>query len=204
MWSFDAPDSPADGGARRSRRSVLRSAAIGATLALSGCTEEIGSEFPPEAHQPISELLPDLPVEERTNVWEERITTAVALEIDGLDAFAGAFDEFNIDVEAVDRVNDVVVIGYINTDRYAEGNVHDVATLAGGYAALLDAGYDAEALGITILDDAPASYGTATVETRWAEAFNAGELTAAEYGELVETTIESRRRSPDVEVDPEE
>ncbi|WP_226041379.1 hypothetical protein [Natrinema sp. DC36] len=56
----------------------------------------------------------------------------------------------------------------------------------------------------TILDDAPAFYGSATIETVRAAEYNAGELTAAEYGELVVSTIESRRYEPAVGVSAEE
>ncbi|MFD1564676.1 hypothetical protein ACFR99_14130 [Haloarchaeobius amylolyticus] len=42
-----------------------------------------------------------------------------------------------------------------------------------------------------------------TIETTHAEAYNTGELSAAEYGELVVSTIESQRYEPDVDVSPE-
>ncbi|WP_436343528.1 twin-arginine translocation signal domain-containing protein [Natronorubrum sp. FCH18a] len=186
------------------RRRFLQASAVAATVGLAGCIEEMGTEFPPNEEWPVSERVPDLPVRERADVLEERIPELASAEIDDPEKLASTLEEYDLVVESIERERDVLTIEYVNTDRHDEGNLHDVALIAGGYAALVDAGYDAVALGATILDDAPASYGSATVETAWTTAYNSGELTAAEYGELVVGTIESQRYDPEVEVEPEE
>lgn len=186
------------------RRRLLQAGAVATAVGLAGCIEEMGTEFPPNEKWPVSERVPDLPIEERSDVLEERIAELSDAEIGDPEELASALGEYDMDVESVERVRDVLTIEFVNTDRDDEGNLHDVALLAGGYAALVDAGYDAAALGATILDDAPESYGSASVETPWATAYNDGERTAAEYGELVVGTIESQRYEPEVAVDPEE
>ncbi|MFC6769677.1 hypothetical protein [Natrinema soli] len=186
------------------RRRFLQGGAVVAAVGLAGCIEEMGTEFPQNTEWPVSEHVPGLPVEERSAILEERIPELASAEIADPDGLASTLEEYEMTVESVERDRDVLTLEYVNTDRDDEGNIHDVALLAGGYAALIDAGYDAVALDATILDDAPASYGSATVETPHAEEYNAGVLTAAEYGELVVSTIESRRYEPAVDVAPEE
>ncbi|QCS42959.1 hypothetical protein [Natrinema versiforme] len=186
------------------RRRFLQAGSVAAAVGLAGCIEEMGTEFPQNTEWPVSEYVPDLPVEERSAIHEDRIPELAAADIADPEGLASTLEEYEMTVESVERDRDVLTLEYVNTDRSDEGNVHDVALIAGGYAALLDAGYDAVALGATILDDAPASYGSATVETTHAAEYNAGELTAAEYGELVVSTIESQRYEPEVDVSPEE
>ncbi|WP_226481900.1 hypothetical protein [Natrinema amylolyticum] len=189
---------------RPTRRRFLQAGAVAAIASLAGCIEEMGTEFPQNTEWPVSEYVPDLPVEERSAILEERIPELASADITDLEGLASTLEEYDMVVESVERERDVLTLEYVNTDRYDEGNVHDVALIAGGYASLVETGYDAVALGATILDDAPASYGSATVETPHAEEYNAGELTAAEYGELVVSTIESQRYEPGVDVSPDE
>lgn len=186
-----------------SRRRLLQVGAVGGLGLSSGCTADIGEEFPPNRKWPTAELTPSLPIEERTDVLAERIEAMADAEITDEDAFAAAFDGYELAVESVERERDVLTIEYVSTERRDEGTLHHVALVAGGYAALIGSGYDAEALEITVLDGAPASFGSATVETPWADRYNAEELTAAEYGELVASTIESSRYSSEVEVSPD-
>lgn len=187
-----------------SRRRLLQAGGLTGLVALSGCTEDVGEEFPPNTKWPTAELTPELPVEEQTDVLEERIETMADASITDEDEFAAAFDEYALEVEAVEREQDVLTIEYINTELYAEGNLHDIAPIAGAFAALLDNGYDAFALGITILDAAPASFGSVSIDGDWAVAYADGDLSAAEYGELVMTTVESKRHPPEVGVSPRE
>lgn len=197
-------NAPETGGRTRTRRRFLRVGAVAATAALAGCIEEMGTEFPPNEKWPTAEYVPSLPVAERKAILEERIPELASADIVGPEGLAATLEEYDVAVESIERERDVLTLEYVNTDRHDEGNVHDVARIAGGYAALIDAGYDTVALGATILGDAPASYGSVTVETSYAEAYNADELTAAEYGELVVSTIESQRSEPGVGVSPEE
>nr|WP_277410193.1 twin-arginine translocation signal domain-containing protein [Natrinema longum] len=187
-----------------SRRQFLQAGSLAGAVALAGCIEEMGTEFPENEEWPVSEYVPALPVEERRSILEERIPELAATDVTDPEGLASTLEEYEMAVESVERERDVLTLEYVNTDRHDEGNVHDVALIAGGYAALVDTGYDAVALGATILDDAPASYGSATVETPLATAYNDGDLTAAEYGELVVSTIESQRYEPAVDVSPDE
>ncbi|WP_226006296.1 hypothetical protein [Natrinema salinisoli] len=200
---MDRRSSKANNG-RITRRRLLQGGAVAALVAAAGCIEEMGTEFPKNEKWPISRYTPDLPVAERSTVFEERVPELASTEITDPDGLASTLDEYELAVESIERERDVLTVEYVNTDRYDEGNVHDVALIAGGYAALVGSGYDATALGATILDDAPASFGSATVETGWATKYNDGTLTAAEYGELVVSTIESQRYEPDVDVSPDE
>ncbi|MFP9192947.1 hypothetical protein [Natronosalvus vescus] len=197
-------DSPPGDRTRISRRGALRLGGLASAALLAGCTEEVGQELPPNTKWPTTDLSPELPVRERTDILAERIEEMADEDIDDVEAFAAAFDEYALEVEAVEQVSDVLSIEYVNTLLYEEGNLHDVAPIAGAYAALIENGNDFAALAITILDAAPASFGSATVETDWAARFNAGDLSAAEYGELVATTVESKRHPPEVGVSPEE
>lgn len=193
-----------DGRDGSTRRRFLQAGAVAALTAAAGCIEEMGTEFPKNKKWPVSEYVPALPVAERSAVLERRISELSDTDITDPDELASTLEEYELAVDSVERERDVLTIEYVNTDRYDEGNVHDVALIAGGYAALVDAGYDTTVLGATILDDAPASYGSATVETSWALEYTAGGLTAAEYGELVVGTIESQRYEPTVDVSPDE
>jgi hypothetical protein len=200
---MDRRTSEANSG-RTTRRRLLQGGTVAALVAAAGCIEEMGTEFPKNEKWPISQYTPDLPVSERSTVFEERIPELAATDIADPAGLASTLDEYELAVKSIDRERDVLTVEYVNTDRYDEGNVHDVALIAGGYAALVASGYDAAALGATILDDAPASFGSATIETGWARKYNADTLTAAEYGELVVSTIESQRYEPDVDVSPDE
>ncbi|WP_222919233.1 hypothetical protein [Natrinema sp. SYSU A 869] len=197
-------NAPGSGSERPTRRRFLQAGAVAATIGLAGCIEEMGTEFPQNTEWPVSSYVPDLPVEERSAIFEERVPELAAADVTDPEGLVSTLEEYDMAVESVERKRDVLTLEYVNTDRYDEGNVHDVALIAGGYASLIDTGYDAVALGATILDDAPASYGSATVETVHTEDYNAGALTAAEYGELVVSTIESQRYEPGVDVSPEE
>ncbi|WP_049929054.1 hypothetical protein [Halopiger goleimassiliensis] len=195
-----------DDGSRRtpSRRRMLRWSALGGLALLSGCTRDVGEELPPNLEWPIADLTPELPVQERTDVLEAGIEELASRTITDEAEFAAAIEDYSLEVESVEYERDVLTIEYVNTNVYEEGNVHDVGPIAGAFAALLDSGYEAVALGITILDAAPSSYGAAEVDAAWAYQYNDGVLSAKEYGELVAGTIESDRHEPHVAVEPDE
>lgn len=173
-------------------------------MLLSGCTTEVGDELPPNSKYPVSRYVPELPVTQRSSIVAERIKTAAEMGFESESELEGAFEEYSLQIESIDRERDVLTVEYVTTEQYAQGALHDVGLVAGAYASLVDAGIDTVAVDVTILDDAPASFGAAAVETGWAVRFNAGELTAEEYGELVGTTIETKRDEPDVAVEPSE
>ncbi|MFC7212938.1 hypothetical protein ACFQO4_02435 [Saliphagus sp. GCM10025334] len=188
---------------RISRRTALGILAVGVSASLAGCTQDVGEELPPNTSWPIAELVPDLPITKRTDVFAAGIES-VDDEITDEDAFAETLEAEGLEVESLERERDVLTLDYVNRERYESGTIHELGPIAGSYAALVESGYDAVALAITILDDAPESYGSATVESAWAERYVSGDLTASEYGELVAATIDSRRHPPFVGVSPEE
>lgn len=194
-----------DGGSDRSRtrRDLLRGAGAAGAFLLAGCTEDVGKEFPPNKEWPVAEYLPELPVEDRTAMMAERIEETAESDVEEPADLEGVLPD-DLSVETVEEERDVLHVEYRSTERRVSGTIHHVGSLAGAYAPLVDSGYDAVALSIAVLDDAPASYGVATVETAWTEEYNAGEITAKEYGEHVSGTIESKRDSPDVGVSPDE
>lgn len=188
------------------RRRLLRRGGVGlaATVALAGCTEEIGEELPPTEEEPVSERVPDLPVTERTEILEAGISAFEGVEIADTDAFKEELDEYGVAIESVEEELEVLTVEYVEQDRRTAGVLHNVGPIAGAYASLLEAEYDAEALEITILDPDSTTFGAAEIETIIAEEYNRDELTAKEYGELVSGTIETRRLPPDVEPQPNE
>lgn len=199
---MDRPDRTSE--PSMTRRGLLRVAGIAGASLLAGCTEDVGEEFPPNHEWPVSGYLPDLPVEERSALVAEHVERTASADIRRAEDLYEGFDDYDLEIESVERDRDVLNVEYTSTEQRSRGDLHCVAALAGAYAALVDAGYDAAALSISILDSAPSSYGVATVETEWAERYNAGELSAPEYGERVTGTIESKRHSPDVGVSPDE
>lgn len=206
-WDRSPTDPPGAGPSTRltsTRRRFLRAGSLTCGALLAGCTADVGEELPPNRKRTTSEYAPELPVVERTSILAERIRQGADAEVETLDDMAAILEEYALDVEDVARERDVVTLEYVATERYREGTLHHVGLVAGAYASLVAAGVDAVAVDVTILDDAPATFGAAAVETRWAERFNDGTLSAKEYGELVADTIESKRDDPDVDVEPSE
>lgn len=187
----------------RTRRRVLRAIGAAGVFLSPGCTEDVGRELPPNKVWSVSGYVPELPVEERIAVMADRIEDAAEADVAEPRDIPAAVPA-GFEVEAIERERDVLRLAYASSDRHAVGDLHHVASLAGAYASLVDSGYDATAMSIAILDDAPSSYGVATVETSWAEGYVGGELDASEYAEHVARTVESKRHSPDVDISPGE
>lgn len=186
-----------------SRRRLLGTVCGTAALGLAGCTKEIGEEFPPNRKSPVAEFVPTLPVKEQKEVVAEGIEEMADAEIRDEEEFANTFEDYALEVDSVDRTAEVLTIEYINTKLYEEGNLHDIGPIAGAYAALIEGGYDSQILGITILDAAPASFGSATIDTKWVERYHKGEYSSKEFGEMVIETIQSKRHPPEVGVSPD-
>lgn len=189
---------------RATRRRFLRAGGLAGVALLSGCTADVGDELPPNDKRPVSGYVPELPVTQRSAILAERIRTGADLGTESEADLDGAFEEYSLEIESVETERDVLTVEYVTTERDVQGTLHDVGLLAGAYASIVEAGVDTVAMDVTILDDAPESYGAAEVETAWALEYTDGELTAEEYGELVGTTVETKRDSPDVAVEPSE
>lgn len=187
-----------------SRRRLLGVGGVVGLSFLAGCTREEVEEFPENTKWPLSEVSPELPVRERSEVLEAAILSMTDADIETVEAFTSALEANELDIESAEEVRDVLSLEYTTTVRSDTGILHEIGTVAGAYAVLVESGYDAYALAITIHPTEASSYGSATVETRVSKRFNAGELSAAEYGELVTKTLESTREPPEVGVKPDE
>lgn len=188
-----------------SRRGMLARGvgALGIAAGLSGCTQEIGEQFPPGREWPTGEYAPDVPVTKRSDVVESGIEAFEGRDIGDEEEFEDAIDEYGIDVESVEREQRVLTVEYVATDLERGGGLHDVGPIAGAYAALIETDYEAEFLEMTILDDESTSVGAAEVETSWAIEYNRGAYTTTEYGELVAGTVKSQRYPTEVGATPE-
>lgn len=187
-----------------SRRGFLRAGSVAGLALLAGCTEDVGSELPPNAKWPTSELVPSLPFETRGKRLEDRIESAAAEDVEGVETFTDVVADRVPSLESIEETRDVLEVEYVTDVRRLAGTGDDVASIAGAYAALVETGYDAYALGATILEAASDPVGSAVVYTDWAKQYNSGALATGEYAELVSTTIESTRNPPTIEVEPDE
>ncbi|MFC3958549.1 hypothetical protein [Halovivax cerinus] len=186
------------------RRRVLRIGAVAGLAGLAGCTEDVGSELPPNTKWPVAELIPSLPIETRADRFDASVEAAAGADVSDVETFTEAVTIRVPRVESVREKRDVLAVDYVTDVDRSEGIGNHVAALAGAYAALVDAGYDAYALGTTILESPDEPIGSVVVYTDWANAYTTGRYTTAEYRELVWTTIESTRHSPTIEVAPDE
>lgn len=171
---------------------------------MAGCTEDIGEEFPPAEEEPVSELRPDLPVTERTEVLEEGIVAFEGVDVPDIETLEAELEEYGVAIESVEEELEVLTVEYVEQDRRNAGVLDNLGPIAGAYASFVDAGFEGEALELTILDPDSTTFGAAEIETIIIDRYNRGELTAKEYGELVAGTIETRRLPPDVEPKPNE
>lgn len=182
------------------RTFALRGGAlVGSIVSLSGCTDstlqEAKSQPPPVAER-FDEGLLGGPVTTRYDVAAEGIERA-----DGADAgTTKAFEEYlkaqDIAVESVEEKEEhgtpVLSVEYAPAGPSEEGLMRSLGVVAGGYAALVDAGLDAEKLKASLLDPDGRVYGEYEIPTDYAERYNAGEITAKEYGRLASKKITSR------------
>lgn len=182
---------------------MLRVGGLVGIASLSGCTRDVAEEFPKNTKWPLSETVPDLPVLERSDVLAEGIQRTSDANVETTETFTATLKEEGIEVRAAERVRDVLSVEYDSRVQFDEGAYHNVGIVAGAYASLVEHGYDAYALALTIHPVDASSYGSWTVDTRLARRYNAGELTASEYGELVSKTLETSRTPPEVGIKPD-
>lgn len=187
------------------RTALLRAgAALAGTLALSGCTQDVGEELPANEHWPISEFVPELPVDERSAVLEAGIEALSDAEIDDVDGFVATLEDRGFEFEAVEEVADLLHLEYVERNPVRNGTYEVAGLVAGAYAALVDAGFEARGAELVFSAANGNTIGVVEVATEWATAFNEGTLSTGEYGEHVAATIESRRQPPEPDVAPDE
>ncbi|RKD95080.1 hypothetical protein [Halopiger aswanensis] len=182
--------------------------ASAALVAVSGCTEETLAET--ETKPPFIEIDDEeieLPVDQQVEVVEAAVLRADGTEIetiDGLEAFLAdegvpvesleevekpIAEKLETEREDIDEIDNephgtgtVLELEYVHPDRAEMGTLEAVGLVAGGYAALVASGYDAELLEATILNDADEPFGSFHVLTEWAEEYDEGTTSARSYG----------------------
>lgn len=191
------------------RHLVTRCAGAIATLvAVSGCTEETLEETetkPPFIEIDDEEL--DLPVDQQVEVVEDGVVRADNAEIETIGDFETFLEDEGVPIESlgavekpiaekleteredIDEIDNephgsgtVLEVEFVHPERTETGTLEYVGLIAGGYAALVDAGYDAELLEATVLNDADEPFGSFHVLTEWAEEYNEGTISARSYG----------------------
>lgn len=181
---------------------------VAALAALAGCTEETLEET--ETKPPFIEVDEEdieLPTSQRADVVEEGVLQAEEADIEDLDDFEGYLEEQDIlleelveeekiieekldvkeeDVEVVEEEPHgeglVLELEYVQPDVVESGMLHSIGLIAGGYASLVEAGYDAEKLEATVLDENHQPFGSFEVLTSWAEEYNEDITSTREYG----------------------
>lgn len=201
------------------RRTFLHRGGVStaALVVLSGCTEETLEEAetrPPFLDFDVEEF--DLPVNEQLDVVEEGVLRAEEAEIENTDNFEAYLEDQDISVEGlaeedkiieekleieredVDVVEEephgeglVLELEYVQPERTETGTLSAIGLIAGGYATLVEAGYDAEKLEATVLDSEHTSFGSFDVLTSWAEEYNEEITTARVYGSKPRTAVKS-------------
>ncbi|AEH38820.1 hypothetical protein [Halopiger xanaduensis] len=182
--------------------------ASAALVAVSGCTEETLAETetkPPFIEIDDEEL--DLPVDQQVEVVEAAVVRADDAEIETIDDLEAFLDDEGLPVERLEEVEKpiaekleteredideidnephgtgtVLALAFVHPDRTETGTLELVGLVAGGYAALVASGNDAELLEATVLDDAAELFGSFHVLAEWAEEYNEGTTSARSYG----------------------
>lgn len=192
------------------RRTVLRRTGVGvaALVALSGCTEETLEEA--ETNPPFLDVDDEdveLPVEQGADVVERGIRAAEDADVDDVDALESFLEAEGLPVETLDEVEKIVEeklaveredvdridekphgeepvleLEFVQSETVTTGLLYSVGLVAGGYAALFEAGHDTELLEATVLDPDGDAFGSFHVLAAWAEEYNAGEVSARAYG----------------------
>lgn len=189
-----------------SRRRLLHrgGTALVVSIALAGCTEDVGEELPANKHWPSTELAPNLPVREQSEILERRIEEVSGPSITDIEDFVTVLDDRGIEFESVTEVVGMLHVEYIETDIRRRGILNVTGMIAGAYAALVIEGFDGRGLELVVFGADGSTIGIIEIATRWAVEFNKGVLSAAEYGELVAGTIETKRTPPQHDIAPDE
>ncbi|WP_306058336.1 hypothetical protein [Natronococcus wangiae] len=193
------------------RRTLLKRGGIGvaAVVAVSGCTEETleEAETNPPFLDDLNEEELELPVNQQMDVVEGGVLRAENARIENVGGFEAYLEEQGVSVEELSETEktveekleiereDVEIIEnephgeetvleleYVQSDRTETGSLYAIGVIAGGYASLVGAEYDAELLEATILDESLRSFATFDVLASWAGEYNEGITTAREYG----------------------
>lgn len=180
------------------RRDLLRTGATAVGLAtLSGCTahrlQEAEREPPPAEAVPDEDV--DLPVTEHLEVAAADIERAAGAAVGDLEELAAYLREEGIDVETLEETTEagtpLVSLEYVVEVTAEVGLMDHMGVVAGGYAALVEAGHESETLEAHLLDPDGEAFGEYEVRRHWAEQYASGESSAREYAEEITVTAAS-------------
>lgn len=185
------------------RRHFLRrgaTVAAASVTALGGCTErrlKDAESQPPPVEDRVREEEIDLPVRQKFETIEEAILLAADAEVDDVDAFETYLEDGGLAIEkleeGVEKGEPFLSLEFVVEEHVERGQLADLGVVAGGYAALVEAGHDSEKLDIGLLDSDLRKFGESEIGRTWAEEYNEGTITAAKYGQLVARETESSR-----------
>lgn len=180
------------------RRHLLRRAGIATAgvTALAGCTDSKLKEAeaqPPLVEEYYHEEAVDLPVSQKFEKTAAGVSKADGAEIEDADGFEAYLDEQEVDVE---KLEETVVAGEPHlsleyVDSGEQGTLSTLGVVAGGYAALVEAGHEGEKLEAHLLDSDAREFGEYEIRRHWAEEYNEGVLTAREYANKIAVTVET-------------
>lgn len=137
---------------------------------------------------PLSDVIPELPVEERSDVLAAGVAAGLGTEASDLESFESALTEAGVPVESVDNVEGVVEVTY--PADWTDGLLYGVGLVGGAYAVLARSDYATEELGATVLDADGQAFGEFSAEIDWTRRLDEG-LAESEYGTLVADTLET-------------
>lgn len=180
------------------RRDFLRAGgAVGGALALAGCTETAleSAKTPPPAlddwfHQ--EEL--ELPVDQLFEVVAEAVERADGTTLGDPDELEAYLTDEGVEVEdlkeEIEEGEPILSLSHLF--RTTGKSIAEIAgVVAGGYAALVRSDPEFEELKVEVHEPDGRLFGGYEVATTWAEEYDAGELSAAEYGGQVLHTLAS-------------
>lgn len=178
------------------RRSLLSLGSVVLALPLAGCTDSrlVEAEREPPPLEGAESEGVDLPVEGRYDVAASAIELADGASIEDLSALESYLRDQGLAVESLEESSDAGPIVSLESPFEPgadEGVMWHMGVVAGGYAALVEAGHDAESLEATLLDGDGRGYGHYEIWRDWAEEYAAGERTAREYAGEVAVTFET-------------
>jgi len=137
---------------------------------------------------PLSDVIPDLPVEQRSDLLEAGVVAGLETEASAPESFERALVEAGVPVESVDPADGTVDIEF--PADWADGLLYGVGLVGGAYASLVRGGYPATELSATVLDADGRPFGEFTAKIDWTRRLG-GELTESGYGTLVADTLET-------------
>lgn len=176
------------------RAFLLRGGAAAGCLALTGCTTHTleESERDPPPLEGVGDLEVDLPFPQRMARAEAAIEQTATADLRTPEEFGTHLSEQGIQVvsveETVEGGEPHLALEYV-VETEEIGLMDHLGFVAGGYAALIEAGHDSETLDVTLLDAQSDPFGEYEVRRHWAEEYNRGLLTARKYADEIAVTV---------------